>query len=50
MTITYLVSVIATVLGLYVLNESITVLMVLSALLVLLGTALSSGLIQKTTP
>jgi drug/metabolite transporter (DMT)-like permease len=48
MTITYLVSVIATVLGLYVLNESITILMVLSALLVLLGTALSSGLIQKS--
>ncbi len=50
MTITYLVSVIATVLGLYVFNESITILMVLSALLVLLGTALSSGLIQKSKP
>lgn len=52
MTITYLVSVIATALGLYVLDESITLWMVLSALLVLLGTALSSGLISgsKSSP
>ena len=47
MTITYLVSVIATCLGLYVLDESITLIMVVSALIVLFGTALSSGLIKK---
>jgi len=47
MTITYLVSVIATGLGLYVLDESITLFMVLSAMLVLFGTALSSGLIKS---
>jgi drug/metabolite transporter (DMT)-like permease len=47
MTITYLVSLIATCLGLYVLDESITLVMVASALVVLMGTALSSGLVAK---
>ena len=47
MTITYLVSLIATCLGLYVLDESITLIMVASALVVLMGTALSSGLVAK---
>lgn len=47
MTITYLVSLIAICLGLYVLDESISLVMIASAMIVLLGTALSSGLITR---
>jgi len=47
MTITYLVSLIGICLGLVVLDESITLVMIVSAMIVLLGTALSSGLIAR---